>query len=370
MLFSSFGHRVLLIFGFFLTATTAVVAAKIGWLGDRPHQLIEEAWEPLQDFYDAQRQVLNPAFWLIGFSGSLLAAIWTVHKGWHYAERNLPSRINNFNARWKAEIEEHRPQHIPALVDGISIALPVDPLPNTLKRLILWFHDPSGWALARSRELASRYEDDLSVLTTSRVRCRAQLISAHLDVGARLSRARKSQEALDQFEKALRFNRSDMDALELAARQAHASNQPVNACRHLDALAEAAATSGNVLRRTRALRFKAEVLKGGLDAQRVEARNTLKSVVEILRAADVPDGNSKTLELCLTYGLLADVQTLRNTLSGARTALNQATARFNQLDRASNTQIYDWLEGIVSRLAQAEHDRDRDNEKDEGGQND
>jgi hypothetical protein len=67
MLFSSFGHRLLLVFGFVLAATIAVVAAKIGWLGDRPHQLIEDVWGPLQGFYEAQKQVLNPAFWLLAF---------------------------------------------------------------------------------------------------------------------------------------------------------------------------------------------------------------------------------------------------------------------------------------------------------------
>jgi hypothetical protein len=62
MLFSSFGHRLLLIFGFLLTAILIVVAAKLGWLGEVAHDLIDKAWVPLQDFYDAQKRILNPAF--------------------------------------------------------------------------------------------------------------------------------------------------------------------------------------------------------------------------------------------------------------------------------------------------------------------
>jgi hypothetical protein len=369
MLFSSFGHKLFLVFGLLLLATLLVVGSASGLFGEAVLNTFKEHSDPLRHYYSGHKELIDPALKWVGFLISLYGVVWTVHKSWHYAEGNLPKRINDCNARWKQEVEQGRPRFIPALADSISIALPVDPTPSALTRFVLWLYDSDRREIARTRQLARRHEDDLSVLTTSRVRCRAQIISAHLHAGARLSRTRNGSEALLEFEKALKFNRSDMDALELAARQAHALNQPINACRHLDALAETATAAGDILKRARALRYKAEVLKGGLEAERVDARDTLKGVIEVLRVADIRD-DAKTLEMCLAYAGLADVQTVRNTLSAARTALNQANARFNRLGPTSRDGVRPMLNDIETRLAQAERDRDQDNEKDESGQGD
>jgi tetratricopeptide (TPR) repeat protein len=370
MLFYGFAYRLIFLFGLIVLTVVLVLAAKFGWLGETLGGLVTQVLTPAQEFYLQNRNDIELTAKIVGAVGTALGAAWTVYVGWHYAERNLPKRIEDFNARWKDDVEAERPRTILALANGISIAIEVDGKPSFLKRLMHFVHDPSRWELAKSERVLAQCKDDFKVLTTSRVRCRAQLVSAHLDAGARFSLSGKSADALDRFEQAVRINSSDMDALELAARQAFAHGQTVLAGKYLEKLAGAAATSGHVCRRSKAMRFHAEVLKGGGERDRMRARDTLKAAIAILRAPDVRDEKAKELELCLVHGQLADVQSIRNTLHGARTALNQANAHHNQLHPASRREVKEWLDEIDRRLTQAERDRDKDDERNEDGDKD
>ena len=93
---------------------------------------------PLQDFYGTRSRIfLSPAFKLIGFSGSILAAIWTVHKGWHYAEMRLPARLEELNWR-RTDFEiRRRADVIPELNHIISISSASVPWPGRLRRMWL-----------------------------------------------------------------------------------------------------------------------------------------------------------------------------------------------------------------------------------------
>lgn len=359
MLFNSFAHRLLLTFGFVVLVVVAVFAAKIGLLGDLMQTRVAWMLSQLHGFYDENRSDLDFAAKLIGAVGTALGAAWTVHKGWHYAERSLPERLNDLNARWRDESIERRPRDIPALAQVFSIAAPAAAEPGPLMRMVLWFHDTARKALIASESELEDHKSEFCVLTSSRVRCRAEVITSHLVVGSHLARSNRSQEALDTYEKSLRFNRADLDALELSAKQAFALNFRERACRHLEALADAAARAGKPIRRARAMRFLAEVLKGGKESERELARETLVAILDALDDINVRSSDEKELELGLANVQLADVQITRGKLRAARTALTAAKVHLANAGSLAGQDARNQLKAATDRLGQADKDKDK-----------
>jgi tetratricopeptide (TPR) repeat protein len=365
VLFYSFAHRLLLTFGLFVFVVLAILAVKVGLLGDQAKSVLMAVWEPARDRYLHNRTTIDTAIAVIGTIGSGVLAALSVHKWWHYAEMNLPARIAEFNERAEREVEDHRRRGIPALAHAISISSPTEAGPSFFKRLLIWLHDRNDWKLADSQLHAANCAGTFEVLTASRKHYESVLVSAHLEYGARLSRAGRREEALVEFKKALRIKRDDLDALELVARELAALNRPDRAGKFLQDMAKAATRAGDALRAMRAVRFQAEVLKGGMEPDRRQARNALQGAITILTRSDGLDKDDKTIELCLAYGQLADVQRVRSVLSAGRTAMNRARARFGQLDPAKHETIRYWLDEIDVRLRQAEADRDKDHDDDD-----
>lgn len=364
MLFRSFAHWLLLIFGVVVLVILLVTAAAIGLLGQPADALVAWCAAQFDHLYLPNKEPIDMAIAYIGAVGTALGAAWTVHTGWHYAERNLPKRVAEAAIRWKEHTEKQRLASIEGLGHH-AIAVPFDPAPGPLARWFGWIHDPTRWTLESEKERAKRYAEDFQMLTSGRVNCRATLITAHLEYGAHLSRRQRGAEALGEFLKALRLNRTDPDALELAGRQAFALKQSGVAQRYFETLAEVCLNEAKIERRLRAMRFQAEVMKGGMPDEQVKARNILKAAIAVLTQPNALDTSTKAREFCLAYGQLADVQMVRNTLHSARSALNQAFTRLNQLDQTLRLDLGKWLNDIDQRLRQAERDRDRDHETNE-----
>jgi tetratricopeptide (TPR) repeat protein len=362
MLFRSFGYWLLIIFSAFVLLVSVFVSSKMGLLGEPARTWAIWVLSEFYTLYLPNKDEIEFAVKAIGAMGTALGAAWTIHKGWHYAEIRLPARLAEFNERWKLKLEQDLPTRIPALADVISIAFEPVPVPSFLMRLVSWIHDPRQWALARGREIVTNSREDLKLLTASRIRCQAELVLAHLDVAAHLSRAGKSDDALNEFKEALKVSSTDVHALELTARQAFALGQSGLARQHLQKLAKLSERSGDVLRRARAMRFEAEILKGGGHGEPEQARDTLKAVIEILRDTSVKNDKGKSIELCLAYGQLADVQRLRSVLFAARNALDLAHEHCERLDHGSQNRTTQWLDDIDKRLKIAEQGRDRENE--------
>lgn len=359
MLFASFAHRLLLVFGLFVIAAVAVLAAKIGWLGELPKAWVVWALLPLQEFYAENKDDLDFAAKVVGVLGTMLGAAWTVHKGWHYAERNLPDRLNDFNARWKEDVITVRPEVAPSLAQVASVVQPFFEQPRWLRRLTLWVHDPAQKQLIKREEAVAKCKAEFDVLTSSKVRCRTELITACLALGSQIVRVSpdRGQQALDAFKKALSFNSTDLDALELAAKQAFALNLRQQACRYLNDLAEAA-EGRNPIRQARALRFHAEILHGGQRADRELAREKLLAAISSLTGADARDFEVRETELALANEQLAAIQITRERFYAARTALAAAKRHFGNLSTQAAREGMGRVQDLERRLAQAEKDKE------------
>lgn len=184
MLFTSFAHRLLFTFGIVVFVVLAIFAAKTGVFGEPAQTSILWLLYKLRAFYWHHEGDLNFAARTIGFIGTALGAVWTVHKGWHYAERNLPTRLNELNDRWKEAVVRTRPEVIPALREIATIA-PSLTTQTLLHRFAIWFYDGEQKALARCEGAVSTYRDQLSALSTAGSRCRAELVTtiSNLDHG-------------------------------------------------------------------------------------------------------------------------------------------------------------------------------------------
>jgi tetratricopeptide (TPR) repeat protein len=361
MLFASFAHRLLLAFGFFVVVVGTIVATELGMFGEVARSWLEASWAALYGIYEDKQRLFDNAFGAVGFVGSILGAAWTIHRGWHYAERNLPARLNELNERWHNAQENLRTQLAPALEAAVTISPRNVAEPKRLQKLISWFHDPTQRELVNWKENLDRYKAEYRALARSRSRCRTEVLTAHLALGSQLSQLGREQDALDVFEKALRFNSTDIDALELAAKQSFALNLRPRALKHLETMVEAALRRGKPIRQARALRFQAEILHEGQRTDWDEARDKLHAALKILSDAEVRRASLCAAELVLAGIQLSDVQISRERFTAARSALNASEKHLVSLTGSDAHEVVERFRKAKERLLLAEEERENPN---------
>jgi hypothetical protein len=365
MLFSSFGHRLLLIFGLFLLVVAVILAANLGLLGAEAQSWVTRAIDEIDKIYSVSKTEIDFAAWVIGAMGTLLGAAWTVHTGWHYAERSLPNRLNEYNARWKDSIETSRADTIPALNDVASIYAASPSAPSLRQRLM---HRVLGFR--NSVEVweanVQRLEDEFRVLTSSKVRCRAELVTAHLTLGDQLMRSgHQSDRALDSLRRGLSANKTDLDALELLAKQLFAMGAGVDALSILDKMVATAAQRNDQLRHSRALRYQAEILSESSNpADWTKGRAKLESAISSLSGSHSVSFDQRTCELARAHDLLANIQITRERFTAAKTALSNAERLFSSLDSPCGREGLERASNTRKRLDDAKKDPDNPNVQD------
>jgi hypothetical protein len=367
MLLSSFAHRLLVVFSLILFFTFIVVAGHFGMLGESFSASLMRHTGALRLFYADHKEFIDPALKWVGFWISLYGAIWTVHKSWHYAERNLPARLEELNARWKDQVVRGRVVRLPALNQIATIALPPLIQPGYFARLTLWFHDAEQKNLIAASQALDKHEAEFRVLQTCLDRCRAEITTAYLEIGSTLARCASDNPhaAFNSFRKPLEFDGKDLDALELSARQAFAIGFERPALKYLSELAVAAAESSDQIRHYRALRFQAEILHGG-DTQSswADARARLTGVIAALTSADGIKPLARNCELALAHELLADVQITRERFTAADAALVRAKTLFSALPPPHGSEGLNRLKTLADRLSRAKADADNQSETD------
>jgi hypothetical protein len=231
--------------------------------------------------------------------------------------------------------------------------------PNFFVRLYRSLLDADQRAMLRHEAEFARYKAELRVLSISKSRCRSEAVTSQLALGTCRARIApdKGQAILDAYKTALSFNRTDMDALELAAKQAYALKLLPQARQYLDDLVDAA-SGRNPIRRARALRFHAEILHGGQRVDREFAREKLVAAIAALNNADAREPSIRDYELGMANELLAAVQITRERFSAARTALNSAKLHFRNSSTALGNDGSARLLGLEERLTKAEKDKD------------
>lgn len=359
MFFVSFAHRLLLAFGLFVTATLVLLATKFGFFGEEAQAALAQYWNPTRDFYIQNQAILDRAFAFVGAVGSGVLAALSVHKWWHYAEWNLPRRLDELNEKWKGEVIRSRPDHIPALKHVGSVYLQ-HARPSPIRRLGLWLIGGEEVEIARHRRRLETYERDIEVLTNNLDRCRTEIATSYLELGYRLScKQGTGKEALAAFKAPLRYSKGDLDALELSARQAFTLGFHRPALTALRQLAAAASKARKPIRHIRARRFQAEVLhNGAANTDWDMARATVTSAISTLTNEFDQDLDDRNCELFLAYELLARIQIKRERLTAAGTALDEAVSLLNRLHGAFRIGALERTSTLRSALNKAKSDRD------------
>lgn len=370
MLFTSFAHRVLPWAAAFLLALTVLIAVEFGLLGPHAHSTFHRGLDGVEAYYAAHKKVADLVLGAIGIAVSALSAVWAIHKSWHYAERALPRRI--------AEFIEGREKRLIEGRQAIFNALNLGPAAGaTGTRSPIVFRGPARRLV---RDLNINPADVRQSLTAMRqaladeqemvVRRGSEIVlqrsNAHLLMGCYLEgeasferdneqkRRSLNEAAMVEFKSALAFKPDDLQALDLAARQAILLNDTGSALAYRQKATEL--SQGDLARYAKALRSEADVhtlIK--VNGSNGRARDALRVAIDTIDDEDLPSVEVM-LEWALAQLALGRVQIEREKYWAAQTALKRAHDKLTELGAQRYATILLEVAQARDRLATARRD--------------
>lgn len=357
-----------------LSALMIVIAfaAYVGLLGAPAQILLQQLWAPGSNFYQENKAATDWTLAALGLVVSAASATFAVFKSWHYAERNLPKRIEAF-------IHERRHAFLntkPALVRALR-ASAVDEhflspttaklrLNEALKAVGLASEARLSQVLANSSDTIS---NQISVLDARKSELASQAATAHVLRGLHFAaqaanRADTTSQrtyhecALQEFEKALTRQADDLDCLELAASQCATMGKEPAAIDYYLRLIQSANARNRKTVQARALRLLAAILeRQPAPKSWNDARGKLETAIGILSedqgAGQEFDPKAEITESLL---LLGQVQTKRERYSAAHKALVGARTSASVVPMPPQKDIQQRIDEAFIRLDQAAKD--------------
>ncbi len=346
MVFKSFAHRLLPVFGFIIFSAVFVYCASTGILGEPLRNAILPVWQRLISFYVANKEPIELALKVVGLSGSGLVSLFALYKGWYYAEESLPKRLEQYLLRTDAALVAERHRLIPSLAEVTSLSeLPsVFISPPRFKWLCdVLALDPIGRKIRNIEEQIKPLGEQLAVLETKQRSCRTQRGTALFVSGLELARTAthlgstasdtrdQNIKAYDSIRAAADLDGNDLDALELTIKQAFALRMTPDALKFAKAMENKAETAGANVLRGRALRFQAEILSSSSELRSWnEARRKAVAAIELLTNIAGQD-DIRVQELGRAQETLASIQIQREKLPSATTELNRARELYGEM---------------------------------------
>lgn len=311
----------LLLFALVALASLLVIMAYTGSLGQEARTWTEWGWQQAIDNSDA----IQKAFALVGAISTLVISALGVYKTWHFAELNLPTRLEELAERWRRTTVHARPSVVPELRLTNSVTDLPSERTGLLAGLVSLVYASEQVALLRCSRRVDRFEKELRALNRSQSRCQAAILTGYLELGSRMRRCDPSSGhgILNLFKKPLEREPDDWDALELSGRQALAIGKREEACDFLSRLVNATANK-DAPRHARALRFYSEILYLGTGSERGRARTQLERAITVLQNSDAKAPDAHRQELGLAHKTLAKVHLAAKRFRMAEGAVKQA----------------------------------------------
>ena len=330
-----------MLLGLASSVVVGLFLAYVGLLGETAQNLLREAWAPIEQFYRLNQQASDVALTALGVIVSAASASFAIVKTWHYAEIQLPSRVEEFIANRVERFEAMRPQLVNAMyanprpqafLESSERALRVK---GMLRAVGLTDAYSSAQLLAHSSEAVS---ETLKIVEVRRLELLAEKAAIHLLRGLHYtalaqslepeSRQRRDQNeaALREFKLGLAAKSNDIEMLELTASQCRELGQEPEALMYLENLKVVAEARRRPCAQARALRLIAAILSQRARTKEWdEARAKVESALRLLKC-DRGTGQDfdPTVELAEAYLLLGEIQTKREKFSAAATALAMA----------------------------------------------
>jgi hypothetical protein len=348
--------RLLFVFlGLLLAMVATLLFAWTGLLGSGAEQRLKEASDYALDFYNFHRDIIHTVLAWLGAIGSAVWAAIVFARAWHYADRNLPDRLAEYNRRAAQVIIGQRPEVL-AHVEGQR---PEDD-PK--------FWNTTNWLRQRRMrnyvagldQVSQELDKHITTLDDTRKNCATQRATGHLAAGvsyARQSEELSGQQASTDLAKSLKVRArreyrraADLDPAAIpyllkAVDQSIALQQDEEAAADLKRLC--AAKLDPRVRATALFRLS-EIRDregAGKDCSAwSEARDHLRAVDEIL-AQYASDTNTR-LERAAARELLGRVQTKRERFTAASTAFNRARELYDGLDPNAVKRVEDAINSI------------------------
>ena len=311
----------LLLFALVFLLIVLIAGAHSGYLGHDAHRWVEWCWTEIVD----HQSLIQKGLAAVGALATLIVSALGVYKTWHFADINLPARLEALCERWRKGTIRNRPSLVPELgLTGSIFSMP-EPSRSWLSRMLLLVYDSDQAALLRCSRKVDKFEAELKAVGKSLEHCKALVSTSYLEMGSLLRRSdpQNGQAVLNLFKKPLERDNKDWDALELAGRQALAVGLRAQARRYLTQLV-AATDSRHPLRHARALRFHAEVLRGGDRSDAVTAQENLERAIIALENSDAREPRARLEELGMAHEMLAKVQIALRHFRFARENITQA----------------------------------------------
>jgi len=362
------------VLGVVLVAVSAYLAIDLGladWaFGPGPEAWLNGKKNLLQEMFNVKGEGIDRSLKIAGFAFTLIFGALGLLNLFYHAEDSLPDRMVALNERIK---KMHLEDRVVLLAPYRSHNLKGDQTPapsrGILQRMFgLFTVDPYKRPLKRLANSAETLDDDISVLSTNLEKCKTQRITAHLLEGSKLAgeakllepgstaQQEKDQAALAEFEKALKLDENDLDALEYAAKQAKLLNSRTTMLRYLITMERAAQDKRPALR-ARAVRYQAEYIEEH-SPKKAALKEARKQLEDALADLDAREDKEKPLELALLNEQLGSFHLNRGTLTLVKPYLDTAAGLYQNLPPSEGPAGVVRIEKLRARHARAQQGDD------------
>jgi hypothetical protein len=341
-------------------ASLAFVASQ-GWLPPE--------WQWVKTLIDQAAEQISPGLkflaWLGGILGSLAGAAFTLLASWHFAEMNLPKRIEDLK---NAMAREHRllqPRLIVLARNGLG------PVPKNIEasRLMLvrkwlsWGDRERARVLAASANLLGM---EASALSAAARDAQERQITAHIIRGYQYASQGDDEMAFEEFVSATKVRVDNILSRDIAAGWARRIHNQEKEHELLEEMEQAAISVQATIDQARAARRQAELFdKRRREADWCEARDKLDIAVGILEP--LVANQEARLELGRALTLYCEVQCQRKRIGrlDARLAdmkeyMKDVAMNRRTEERDGETYGEDRSNAIDRRVAQLRGDPDAD----------
>jgi len=342
-------------FGIVIIVIGTVLAIDIGlvdWLfgtGDNARTILHDVIGFLDRHLGVNKTKIELALKIIGLAATITFGALGLLRAFLLGYANIPLRLEHYANRIRAS---HIDGRLALLAPYTARTLRGDQTPPESpgvweRALRLFGFDAHSRAVRRILRTRDGLDGDLRVLNAALRLRRSERVTAHLIEGLRTAdEARRLPDGADQqsrnmaalaeFERAVALDDTDLDALELAARQARIVNFNAVVAR-LERLEAQAQEQHRPTRRARALRFHAEFI-ADTDMRRaalLDARRKLETALRCFQpqqsAIDRRVEPETDFESALVNEELARMHMRRGTLTLAPPYLDDADALYERI---------------------------------------
>lgn len=280
------GQWLSLLLGMVGLAVAACFAALWGWVGDGPKEfansmldLMLAAGMTRSDFFFAVGKV-------IGVLGTAISGSLALLRLWHFAERNLPARLQDYVERFSRDHLQQRQELVGAAMAGqLEIPKTIDASDTVyFRELVSRFIGGSAKSRAEmTAASADRFGALAAMLGKAAESARQRQITSRVIRGYDLELRGRVDDAIVEFHKAMSVDRTDIYSRDVAAGFARRAGDRAREEAILRELLAVSGEVGNRLMQANALRRLAEIYRQGGDrASLLRARDELRDAIELL----------------------------------------------------------------------------------------